>query len=278
MELMFNELSVKPYSSNKYSAYDRMSAFALTMKEARENGFRKIRAHHNASEILLTEEYSLHSWLIDKGASRDDKDFLFGTLVRPFINEEDEEMEEEYISSNYHYLQGADTQLECLGLTAAYLYDLPSISFNSSEEWQLNQLNIYVETEGVTSLHQVYNVFSSNCFSVPDIAQHIENLGDVELLISYLTPDEKDIHITGHHGQKELKSLWKKLKFSEFVISGLTIEWGGQSFIRATTTDGIIEIVLHKTARQYAMRVTTTGRNKRETEEIAKLLKDKFDK
>jgi hypothetical protein len=48
--------------------------------------------------------------------------------------------------------------------------------------------------------------------------------------------------------------------------------WGGNAFIRKVHKEGIIEIVLFKTERQYALLVKTTGRNLRETKAIAEIL------
>jgi len=52
--------------------------------------------------------------------------------------------------------------------------------------------------------------------------------------------------------------------------------WGGNKFIRDTHKDGNIEIVLYKTQERYALMVQTTGSNKRETKEIAKILEQEF--
>lgn len=279
MELMFNELSLEPVSANKFEAIEKAKQFALTFSAGRKKGFQRIRAVYHYSEIKLSQDYSIQDFLFDKTLPHKDykdlKDLLFGNINQPFIKEEDEAVEENYILSNINYHQNG-SEHDCLGLAAAYLYDVPAISLNSSNEWQNNQININVEVGGVTNIQQVFNVYSNNCFSIPIIAQHIENLGDLELIETELKPEDKNLHLTGHHGKKELKNLWNKLKLSPFVISGLSIEWGGQNFIRKTTDKGIIEIVLPKSARQYAMQITSTGRNKRETEAIANNLRERY--
>ena len=277
MELMLNELSVKPYSLGKCEANTKMKAFALTMKKARENGFKRIRSDHDVSEVILANGYSLHNWLTDKDSPKDYKDFLFGIIVKPFIKEEDEKIEDAYISSDFYYLQDKDTKLKCLGLAAAYLYERPSISFNSSIEWQKNQLNIYIENGDNITETKVLNVFSENCFLVPEISQHIEGLGDVVLPESELTPDEKKIHLADHHGKKYLQPLADKLIKSPYVIEIKSTCFGGKkSFIRKVHSNGVIEIVEMKRDEQFALRVRTTGRNYRETEAIANDLKERY--
>ena len=276
MELMLNELSIKPYSFDKYKANSKVIEFVLTMKKAKENGFEKIRANHSVSEIILADNYSLYNWLTDKDFSKDCKDyrdFLFGTIVRPFINEDDKEIEDAYISANFYYLQGIDTKLDCLGLTAAYLYDLPSISFNSSEEWQKTQLSIYIEKEDNITENKVFNVFSNNCFLTPEISQYIEGLGDVVLLKSELNPNEKKIHLADHHGKEYLRQLANKLVNSPYVVEIKSTNFGGNSFIRKIHPNGVLEIVDLKRDERFALQVQTTGRNYRETEAIANEIK-----
>ena len=162
MELMFNELSLKPLSNNKFEAIEKAKQFALTFSAGRKKGFQRIRSAYHDSEIKLSQDYSIQHFLFDKSLPNKDykdlKDLLFGSINQPFINESDEDVEENYILSNIHYNQNGSEQ-ECLGLSAAYLYNVPAISLNSSNEWKNNQLNVNVEVDGTTTVHQVYNVF-----------------------------------------------------------------------------------------------------------------------
>ena len=49
-------------------------------------------------------------------------------------------------------------------------------------------------------------------------------------------------------------------------------------FIRIVYKIGLVELVLHLEDKGLGMVIKTTGRNYRETEEIAKILKKEFDK
>ncbi|MDR1342610.1 MAG: hypothetical protein LBK18_05045 [Prevotellaceae bacterium] len=69
----------------------------------------------------------------------------------------------------------------------------------------------------------------------------------------------------------------ERLKHNPYVEEMRSTDWGGNRFIRKIHGNNI-EIVLHKTQRKYALLVKTTGRNLRETQGIAKILEEKFNK
>ena len=52
--------------------------------------------------------------------------------------------------------------------------------------------------------------------------------------------------------------------------------WGGKNFIRKKHKNGVIEIVLIDSEKEYALWVQTTGRNYRETEVIAKKIEERY--
>ena len=41
MDLMLNELSVEPYSTDRYQAIEKVKQFAETIREAQKNDFKK---------------------------------------------------------------------------------------------------------------------------------------------------------------------------------------------------------------------------------------------
>ncbi|MGQ3087852.1 hypothetical protein, partial [Flavobacterium sp.] len=88
---------------------------------------------------------------------------------------------------------------------------------------------------------------------------------------------EKKIHLADHHGKKELQDFCDRIKNSPYVVEMRSTDWGGKNFIRKIHSNGIIEIVLHKTDRQYALQVQTTGSNEQQTTLIAEMLKQRYD-
>ncbi len=273
---MFNELSVVPFSANKYEAIERMTLFAKTFKKSRCFGFKRIRSDVSVSEIHLADDYTVHSWLIDNAVSPELKGFMFGSIITPFISEEDGQFEDGYIEAEYFYRKDEANKVACLGFAAAHLYELPTISLNTSEEWERNLLPIIVEKENTSEEHQIPNVFDEACFGKEGIAAFVENLGEVELVKSPLNPDDKDIHLADHHGTDELKALCDRLKHNEYVKAMRSTNWGGNTFIRKVYKNGVIEITLINSQRKYALWVHTTGRNYRETEAIANKLRERY--
>ena len=279
MELLFNELSITSPSANKYDANEKMKIFSKTVATARKKGFRNIRSHYDSHQIELAGGYSLYNWLNSKDVPEIFRNNLYGMIVLPFIREDDEEIEAQFVKANYFFEDAANgiSKTECLGLASAYLYETLSISLQSSNVWSKNSLDISVESNDNKQIEAVRNVYSEGCFVVKVISDFVEQLGTIVLQETLMEPDSKNLHLADHHGQKELKALWAKLKNSPFVIEGRSTDWGGKRFIRKAEKNGVLEIVLVNSDKQYALLVQTTGSNLRETKAIAEILENRFD-
>jgi hypothetical protein len=279
MELMYNELSIDALAPDKYAANAKMKLFSETVAEARQRGFRNIRSHHDSHQIQLANGYSLYDWFHNKDVSEILRNNMYGMLILPFIRDEDEEVAAQYVEADYYFEDAANgiAKTRCTGLAAAHLYETLSVSLQSGPAWTKNLLEITVEAKGAIAKEQVDNIFSRECFALAAIGGIVENLGELNLLETAIAIKEKKIHLTSHHGQQELKALWNKLKNSTYVTGALSIEWGGKRFIRKTFANGEIEIVDTGSDQGYALLVQTTGRNMRETNAIAEILKDKYE-
>jgi hypothetical protein len=277
MELQFNELSIVP-CADKYVANDNMKQFVETIATARQKGFRQIRSHHDINQIILSGNYSLFDWLNNREISMDYKQFLYGMIVVPFINEEDSELEEQYIEANYFFedKENAIEKVECVGLAGAYLYETLSVSLSTHSVWDKVKLSIIVEKNNEIFSENILNVSSKASFGKEEIAEFIENTRNLTLIETTLHPDEKAIHLADHHGKAELKTLCDQLKNSPYVIEMRSTDWGGKKFIRKFQKNGVVEIVLFQTQRQYALQVQTTGDNLRATKAIADVLEQKY--
>lgn len=279
MELILNEMSIATHK-DKYVANDAVKEFAKTVAEAKRNGFKNIRSYFATSQISVATNYTLESWLNDKDfiSSKDYKDILYGMIIIPFIKEDDEVVEEAFISADYFYEDTPNgiAKTECVGLASAHLYDTLSISFSSQPAWHKNQLPLIIEENKVQKTVNVINVFSNECFTKADVTNKIEQIKTFDPIETQIEPTEKSFHLTGHHGQKEMQDLWDKLKHSKYVTEGMTIQWGGNTFFKNPTANGKLDIVHMQSDRRYVLQIQTTGRNTRETIEIAKILEDKY--
>lgn len=278
MELLFNELSIHPLSGNQYTANEKMKVFSEAVAVARKNGFRNIRSHYAAYQIKLSEHYNLHDWLNNKSVSEIYRNTLYGMIIQPFINEDDKEVETEYLESEYFFEDepGGVAKTECLGLASAYLYETPAISFASLSVWENKILQIIIKNGDVFSTGNVLNISKKESFAENEIIAFIEDQTEIVLEKTAIEPDSKKYHFSHHHGIAELTNFWKKLKLSPFVIEARSTDWGGKKFIRKIDKTGVLEIVLTDSERQYALWVQTTGKNYRETKTIAELLKEEF--
>ncbi|AFU67856.1 hypothetical protein P700755_000877 [Psychroflexus torquis ATCC 700755] len=278
MELFLNELSIYPVSVDKYIARDKMKSFIQSVAKAKNNGFKKIFSDKYTYEIELASNYSLKDWFIDKEVSHDLKNFLFDFIVPPYINENDETIYSEYINSGYFFEDEEHNYAKssCIGLAAAHLYESLTISFSSGQVWQRNQLPLIIEKGSESETVLKFNLFNKESFDDPSLSEFIENLGEVELIEATILPKDKAIHIADHHGQNELDTLSKRIRNSPYVVSIRSTNWGGKQFIRKVHNTGVIEIVLVNSQREYALLIQTTGRNYRETKEIANKLKDRY--
>jgi hypothetical protein len=279
MEMILNELSIEPLSSNRYEANDRMIVLAGATKKAMENGFTKIRSKYVEEEIFLSPDYTLSNWLKNKEVSEKNyRDYFFGIIVTPFINDEDENIIQEYIKEKYYFEDTKQSfpKTECVGLASAYLYETISISFSSLPIWKQTKLPIIIEENGISKNEVVFNISSKESFEDNDIISYVENLGDITLEQTTILPNDKSQHLAEHHGIQELQSLCDRLKKSPYVIEMQSAYWGGKDFIRKIHSNGDIEIVLNRTDRRYALLVKTTGKNFRQTKAIAEILDDKY--
>lgn len=278
MEIMFNELSIFPLCIDKYTAAEKMKTFVTTFAEAKKNGFRRIRSDKYSYEIELSKGYTIKDWLHDNSVPKRLRENLISVFVHPFINEEDETVEADFITNDFYFENKKyDIQYQkCYGLAAAYLYQTLSLSLASNNLWKKERLYIIIASEEEKKSEIVYNIAEYSSFSDTDLAAYVEKIGDIELLESSLTEDEKEIKISEHHGKAELTEFAEKLKKSPFVEIIRSTDWGGKNFIRKVYKDGVIEIVLVNTKRQYALWIQTTGRNIREAKEIAEIIEQKY--
>jgi hypothetical protein len=284
MDLMFNELSIWPLANNRYSANERILLFAKTVSKARGRGFKRIRTNLDFHDIALTNNYSLRDWVFDSEfykVNHTYRSFLLGMFIKPFIDENDAEIEERYINEHYYFedLSNDIKRCDCLGLTSAYLYGTLSISFQSSNAWTKNNLEVVIVSDDHTVFKNIKNVFSEICFNNSDIDDFIKQVGTIKLVETIKLPDEKKLHLfSDHHGHEKLKNHWKRLKKCPYVIEGRSTDFsrGSPQYIIKVEPEGLTGVIILAPCPPYTLWVQSTGRNYQETKEISRILQREY--
>lgn len=282
MEMMFNELSETPISNNKALANQKVAVLIECHKKAHENGFAKIRFSKHFHEIDIAGGYTLHQWLNETN-QRDHKNLILSARTFPFINSEDSWAEDEYLKYDYYFenTEPLFERAECLGLAAAHIYDSLAISFQGSSIWESNIIAITKVNDQnlLADKVDVTNVFSGDCFSTKTVSLFIERIREVVLVSSPLQPAKKAIDLRSDHGKDVLNAFARRIIDSPYVhgiINSLPWNRRNSNFIRRVYPNGLIELVLYRTDKGFGMVIQTTGRNQRETEEIARLLEEEY--
>lgn len=281
MELIYNELSVQPLSADERIANEKIINLIKTYKAVQKNGFRKIRFSKHFHDLQIAPDYTIQKWL-DDSKSRTHRDIFLGIYVYPFMNyEKDEKEVMEYLDHTYSHenIPNGFNREECKGLGAAYVYNTLAISFPNHEIWKENIIEIVEEKDESEKIVSVVNIFSDICAEENVVTTFIEQFKEVTIVESNLEPTKKPIHFRDDHGNDVLLAFAKRLVNSKYVEGIInSIAWKSQEtkFIRKVNSDGTIELRLHWDDRGLGMIIQTTGRNQRETFEIAKHINTEY--
>lgn len=279
MNLYLNELSLNPIAANKYEAIERMEVLSKAVSKARLSGFRNVKCDYFTNQIELSKDYSLHSWLNDSEVKREQREFLYGVIIPPYINDDDTDLLEEFLEKDFTYanIENNFPATNCIGLASAYLYDSPAISLLSLPFWSEVKLIIRYLKNEQQSDNVVYNISSVDSFDNADLNAFIERISELKLDESPIDPIAKAVTLSGdHHGKKELKKLSDKLIHCPYVVEIRSTNFGGDNFVRKIVSNGVVEIVLINTDHRYALWIQTTGKNLRETKAIAEILEQQY--
>lgn len=285
MDLIFNELSIQPLANDKTEGFHRVLYFFDTFKLASEKGFNKIRFEipYEFGDILsgvsITSDLTLADYrkiYLQDNRNRRYGQLLLGLPRRPYLDDNSEEADQ-YIQNTFS-LKKDNGIVNPFGLASAYLLSTAAIGFCSEPFWENCQFDLIVKGD-IESTETVFCISLSNHFENQNFIEFIENKKPIILVETHLNPDEKKIELRDDHGKDKLEKFAKQLRYSPFVvaiINSLPFNPHSSKFIHKIHLNGIIEIVLTKTDKGLGLVVKTTGTNIRETQEIAKILDNKY--
>lgn len=228
------------------------------------------------------EGYTFTDWL-NGSTNRTLKDLLLSAKVYPFISEDDEWAEDEYLKRKYFFQNEFIPEIEPQGLAAAAIYQTLCISLSTHEYWKNEKLTIHIideHLEGVLLIKDVFNVSDQEDFENAVIQDFIGEITTPVLLTTELLASQKKIQLRDDHGKDKLEKFGKRLLQSPYVIeviNSIPFNPKATNLIRRTRVDGKIELVMYWEDKGYGLIIQTTGRNIHETNAIAEILIDEYD-
>lgn len=274
MDIIFNEVSASPLRSSVHDANVLMEEFLAVLKKTKEYGFQNIRVQESFYQQNLCEDYRVTDWLSNNNVKQTAKTYLMSICKIPFIQDDQEEVEAEFVARTFFFENDTYSRVIVEGLSVAFISQTLSVSFQSHVTWQPN--NIEIE-ENNGDLHNVKHI--SNSKNIDKIDQWIEGRIGPILIKTKLVPNNKHIALRDDHGKDKLKAFSDKLVQCEYVISvvnSLPFNPTETNFIRKVRDNGLIEIVLTDTDEGFGLVVKTTGNTLTQTKKIAEVINDRY--
>jgi hypothetical protein len=279
MQLYFNELSGRCQEADRHRAAQRMQGLLNLCKAARIEGFRALKTNRDFDGLELCDGYRVWDWYRDPAVSRTMREFFLAYRKFPF-EDGDERVEDLFLQADYR-LHEPDAQ-DCHGertegLAWAYVCQGLGVSFPVHAVWCKTEIRLEKcsddgnEVVPVRHASQAEHLEIHRCW--------LESLRAPELVGTDVPPENKRIALRDDHGQDKLLDFSRRLVQSPYVVAvvnSLPYNPAAGNFIRRVHPDGKIELVLVWTDAGLGLVVQSTGRNLRETQAIAEILKDQF--
>lgn len=275
MELIFNEQSTIPCAKDQAEAYDVVMQFVKTYKEAEKHDFKRIRYEKAFDCINIAPDFTLNDFCCNT-KFRTIGGLLLGLAKHPFVDNDSPE-EARFIENNF-FIKRNNCEIQVEGLGIAYLYNSIGISFCFDPFWNQIKHRLYVKGKETGEYDVVAISHPTHC-NTTDFINHKDLWKPIELIESQLIPESKPISLRDDHGKDKLQAFAQKLCQSPYVIeivNSLPYNPHETQFIRSVKDNGLIEIVLTDTDKGLGLVLQSTGRNKRETEKIANILKENY--
>lgn len=286
MELIFNEISFKPYSNS----IELKEKFLEMLKL-----YRELKDKYNLKNLLFPSETSTYEVLNEhtkfinwvQSLDRTSKDIILSVVNKRPYTEEILNDNEQDTTSKYYY-ENTEISIEqeyCIGLGICHSKGRIAISLNNHKCWNSHIITFkkILDNDFNTQPVNVYNICKSEQELNRELLHRLEYYNkDLQLVETNVLPKNKEVKLSGdHHGNNKLREFAQKLlqnKYVKQVINNIDFSPNCSNLIKRVYDDGTIDIVLYWEDAGYGMKIQTTGRNYRETEAIAEILKKEFDK
>lgn len=295
--VFFNELSVLPPCTCIGEAKNRLLLYSDILLKLKDEILNvEIRYQYNLYHIVIFKDQTignLCSTFVKE--ARKNKDgvglnrlqYLLSSQHDPYIrgNELSEDSMFNYSTMDVHLKEMKGNS--AVGFKSAYFMHSICIGFLSDSIWKKHVHTLLVSDYNETKEAQVICISDNNHLKSKEFICWRDTYTSVELLETIKAPFEKlgryRNAIGRHHGNDVLYAHALKLIQSPYVEEIIcSVDYGSASdkdYIAGyEKNDGVIRIMLVWESPKYAMLIKTTGRNLRETKEIATILKEQFSK
>lgn len=264
-EIFFNELCL----NNKPDNYSVLTNLKECYQKFKNEGFSVCRLTYETKQEVFNYLTNI------PGVSKPTITAFFHVFFHtPFEKDNiTDETVDKFIQHNFHY----DGQ-NATGLQWAYTYDTLAFSLLTDNKWDCDSITAIDKNDSdkCITIHHAATV--ANIETQKD---WIESLKEIVLKKTDIPPEKKEFNVRADHGTDVLKDFWNKIKNCEYVescINSLPFNSFDKELVRNINPNGQIELVLYWTDKGLGMVIQTTGRNYRETKEIADILTEKYSK
>lgn len=276
MEACFNDISVLPVVES--NANILLKQYAYVIKSVYVKGYHKIRYNHELSSICLYDNISVRE-LCKKNIHEPAYQLLLSTFTQPGIDEKNEEIITKYVNTCFDLpTDNYGNKANCFAY--AYASNTICVGFASCNIWEqcmhkmgvvANEQKAEIEWPCISCIEHL----SSSHFLTWQ-----EQYTPLILLDSQIDPADKKVHITDDHGKNVLISYGEKLRHNRYIneIYSASYKPHTNQFIHEINPNGEVTIVLTNTPQHLSLTLKTTGRNLRETTEIAQIIKRLYKK
>lgn len=276
----FNELSFKPLAEHS----EILKGFFLTLCGT----IAKLRETYPSLRVVFTSECfgyeatknEIFATWLENLPQGGEKNTILSIINKPYLSEKD--IEPLYGYSFENQACGIEENY-CWGLAFAKSRETVTISIPSIDLWKDAVLHFSQSNENGTNKEsfEIINLSTKESLESQVFMDFLAQITPIVLQETTIEPKDKKVHLSGdHHGNDKLKLFWGKISKSPYVvelINSIDFNRSGTKLIKKIYNDGKIELTLYWEEDGYSMIIQTTGRNYRETAEIAKILRKKYD-
>lgn len=285
IEACFNELSMYPVCQTDEEVGVRINAFVELLKGLKSLGIKFVRYENSFDDICLKENLSLREYCQGKESQvRTQADFLYGTMRRPYMEEDEEEMFFKYTKAAFILKKGGkDFPKDCLGLYVALLKQSFAVGFNAGDfagdRHKICTIRL-TKKDGQCVDRQVCCLTQKeHIMGVDEFVELMSNQPDLPVEKCGTDESQKKCHLSDHHGMKECEEHAKSLLKNEYVkevLNSIDHKSSERQYIHRVDNHNLIDVRLYWTQKGYGLCISTTATNKIQNYWIAKQLNFRY--